>query len=94
MKLGDQNRLIFLFSLIIVFIDEGTGILQNSQTGKKISQNLPRLMYSLFECMTEGCSEGVIQPMVEETGDTRIFVFYWSYTMFFVFAVMNPVLLT
>ena len=51
-------------------------------------------MYSLFECMTEGCSEGVIQPMVEETGDTRIFVFYWSYTMFFVFAVMNPVLLT
>merc|ERR1719387_3347546 len=46
-------------------------------------------MFTLFECMTEGCSTNIIRKIVEETGDWRVFVFYWGYIMFFVFAVMN-----
>ena len=70
-------------------VSANIGYLRESDMGRVISPSLLTLMFSLFECMTEGCGPTIVRPLVEETDDRRIYVFYCGYIMFFVFAVMN-----
>ena len=68
--------LLLLFALIIIFLDEYKGRLRETEIGRKISPTLWELMFSMFQCMTEGCGEDFIRPLVEETGDHRIYILY------------------
>jgi hypothetical protein len=81
--------LLLLFALVIVFLDESKGHLRGSDIGRVISPSLLTLMFSLFECMTEGCTGSLIRPLVAETGDRNIFFVYSIFVVISVFAVMN-----
>ena len=70
-------------------VSANIGHLRGSDIGRVISPSLLTLMFSLFECMTEGCTGSLVRPLVAETGDRNIFFVYSIFVVISVFAVMN-----
>merc|ERR1719247_841662 len=82
--------ILYMIAILLVFTNEELiHSLQSTPFGTLV-ESLPMVMYVLFECMSEGCGNNIVRPLVDETGyRSLVLVFYPLFTVFTVFGVLN-----
>jgi hypothetical protein len=82
--------ILYMIAILLIFMSEDLiHSLQSSPFGTLV-ESLPMVMYVLFECMSEGCGNNIVRPLVDETGyRPLVLVFYPLFTVFTVFGVLN-----
>merc|ERR1719247_619502 len=82
--------ILYMIAILLIFMSEDLiHSLQSTPFGTLV-ESLPMVMYVLFECMSEGCGNNIVRPLVDETGyRPLVLVFYPLFTVFTVFGVLN-----
>jgi hypothetical protein len=81
--------ILFIVACLLIFVNEDLISSLHDTPFAVLFESLPMVMYILFECMTEGCSNNIVRPLVQETGYRSLVVAYSFFTVFTVFGVLN-----
>jgi hypothetical protein len=82
--------ILYMLAILVVFTNEELIHSLRDTPHSKLVESLPMVMYVLFECMSEGCGNNIVRPLVEETGvKALVLAFYPLFTVFTVFGVLN-----
>ena len=82
--------ILYMLAILVVFTNEELIHSLRDTPHSKLVESLPMVMYVLFECMSEGCGNNIVRPLVDETGyRPLVLVFYPLFTVFTVFGVLN-----
>jgi hypothetical protein len=80
--------ILFMIATLLIFTQEEL-IMELDDTFGSLFSSLWMVMYVLFECMSEGCGNNIVRPLVTETGYKWLVFGYTVFTVFTVFGVLN-----
>jgi hypothetical protein len=84
------SLILYMIAILVVFTNEELIYSLRDTSFAGLVESLPMVMYVLFECMSEGCGNNIVRPLVDETGyRSLVLVFYPLFTVFTVFGVLN-----
>jgi hypothetical protein len=82
--------ILYMIAILLVFTNEELIHSLDGTPFARLVDSLPMVMYVLFECMSEGCGNNIVRPLVDETGyRSLVLVFYPFFTIFTVFGLLN-----
>jgi hypothetical protein len=82
--------LMYMIAVLLIFTNEDLIRSLESTPYAPLFKSLPMIMYVLFECMSEGCGDTIVRPIVAEIGHEPLaMVFYPLFMLFTVSGVLN-----
>jgi hypothetical protein len=82
--------LMYMIAVLLIFTNEDLIRSLESTPHAPLFKSLPMIMYVLFECMSEGCGDTIVRPIVAEIGhEPLVMVFYPVFMLFTVSGVLN-----
>jgi hypothetical protein len=82
--------ILYMIAILLVFTSEDLILSLEGTQFTELTDSLPMVMYVLFECMSEGCGNNIVRPLVQETGYRSLaLVFYPLFIIFTVFGLLN-----